>query len=171
MSKKQVLITGGGGFIGSHLCDRLIAKGYRVVALDNFVTGNRKNWNELKKNPDFRGFEFDVSEPWTEQTKWMFEDSPVAGVLHFACPASPVDFDRIAFEILRVDSLGTWSAVDFALKHNTRLVLASTSEVYGDPLIHPQVETYWGNVNPIGERACYVDRSFNIHLDNIDFRN
>lgn len=155
MSKKQVVVTGGGGFIGSHLCERLLSQGYQVVALDNFVTGNRKNWDELKKNPNFRGIEFDVSDPWTDQIVQVFPNSQVSGLLHFACPASPVDFDRIALEILRVDSVGTWNAVEFALKHGARFVLASTSEVYGDPLVHPQVETYWGNVNPIGERACY----------------
>lgn len=155
MPPKHVLVTGGAGFIGSHLCDRLLAQGYVVTALDNFVTGSRENLAEASKNPGFRFFEWDVSQPIPEDRIEFIKSHGLAGLFHFACPASPIDFDRIPFEILAVDSFGTFNTVALALKYKARFVIASTSEVYGDPLVHPQTEDYFGNVNPIGPRACY----------------
>jgi dTDP-glucose 4,6-dehydratase len=153
--KKHVLVTGGGGFIGSHLCESLLVRGYSVTALDNFVTGQIKNLDEARDHEDFSLIEADVCEAFTEE-KWpQFERDGLYGVFHFACPASPIDFEKIPLEILKVDSVGTIHAVDLAARYGARLVIASTSEVYGDPLVHPQKETYWGNVNPIGSRACY----------------
>jgi dTDP-glucose 4,6-dehydratase len=153
--EKHVIVTGGAGFIGSHLCDRLLEKGYFVTALDNFVTGSRANVAEALRNPKFQLVDVDVSKPLSESDFDFLERHGLDGVLHFACPASPVDFDRIPFEILAVDSYGTFHTVDLALRFNARYVIASTSEVYGDPLVHPQTESYWGNVNSIGPRACY----------------
>jgi dTDP-glucose 4,6-dehydratase len=156
---KHVLVTGGAGFIGSHLCDALLARGYAVTAVDNLVTGREANLKDAKALGQSREiFDFvkaDVSESLSETLFPLIQKWGLHGVLHFACPASPVDFDRIPFVILKVDSLGTFHAVDLARKHGARLVLASTSEIYGDPLQHPQTETYWGNVNSIGPRACY----------------
>jgi dTDP-glucose 4,6-dehydratase len=153
---KHVLVTGGAGFIGSHLSDRLLEKGYVVTAVDNFVTGNRRNVEHLLSQKDrFQLLEWDVSKPMPLEKLTLLSRYGLHGVLHFACPASPVDFDRIPFEILAVDSIGTQLTIDLALKHNARYVVASTSEIYGDPLEHPQKEEYWGNVNTIGPRACY----------------
>ena len=156
---KHVLVTGGAGFIGSHLCDALLARGYAVTAVDNLVTGRESNLESARQSGAATGrFSFvraDVSEPWVESDLPLISKFGLHGVLHFACPASPVDFDRIPEVILRVDSIGTFNTVDLALKHGARYVLASTSEIYGDPLEHPQKETYWGNVNTIGPRACY----------------
>jgi len=154
-NEKHVIVTGGAGFIGSHLCDRLLDRGYFVTAVDNFVTGSRENVVQAMKNPKFRFVEADVSKPLPEEGFDFLESHGLFGVLHFACPASPVDFDRIPFEILAVDSAGTFHTVDLALRFDARYVIASTSEVYGDPLVHPQTEDYWGNVNSIGPRACY----------------
>lgn len=157
--KKDVVVTGGAGFVGSHLVDRLLEKGYRVTVLDNFVTGRAKNNAHLRDHKDFQLVEADVSEPWPLEKMKFFknkdEKRDVAGVFHFACPASPIDFDLIPIEILKVDSIGTFHAVNFAKSFGGRLIIASTSEVYGDPEVHPQVESYWGNVNPVGPRACY----------------
>ncbi|MGE0614522.1 MAG: GDP-mannose 4,6-dehydratase [Bacteriovoracia bacterium] len=153
--KKHVLITGGAGFIGSHLCDQLLARGYAVTALDNLVTGRMSNIAEAQKNDAFDFVKWDISQPVRDEQIPFIQDFGLHGVFHFACPASPVDFDRIPFEILKVDSLGTIHTVDLALKHGARYLVASTSEIYGDPLEHPQKETYWGNVNTIGPRACY----------------
>lgn len=152
---RRVIVTGGAGFIGSHLCEALLERGYEVVALDNFVTGRKENLAACLEHRGFSFFEWDVSEPLPtpQRERWVTPD--LVGVLHFACPASPVDFDRIPFEILKVDSYGTFHAVDWARSTGARLLLASTSEVYGDPLEHPQQETYWGNVNTLGPRACY----------------
>jgi dTDP-glucose 4,6-dehydratase len=152
---KHVIVTGGAGFIGSHLCDLLLAKGYAVTAVDNFVTGRPANVAHLASNAAFDLVEQDVSEPIDETSLKLFKQHGLHGVLHFACPASPTDFDRIPLEILKVDSVGTMHTVDLALRYKARFILASTSEVYGDPLVHPQTEDYWGNVNSIGPRACY----------------
>jgi dTDP-glucose 4,6-dehydratase len=150
---KHVVVTGGAGFIGSHLCDLLLARGYAVTAVDNLLTGRPDNVEEALKNPNFEFLAEDICGPLSEMS--LATKHGVHGVLHFACPASPVDFARIPFEILAVDSIGTMRTVELALAHGARYLVASTSEVYGDPLEHPQKETYWGNVNPIGPRACY----------------
>jgi dTDP-glucose 4,6-dehydratase len=147
---KHVVITGGAGFIGSHLCERYLEAGNRVTAVDNFVTGSKTNVSHLLKNASFRLVEHDVSNPWDK-----LDLAKTDVVLHFACPASPVDFAKLPVEILKVDSYGTFHALDLARAHKARFVTASTSEVYGDPTVHPQTEDYWGNVNPIGPRACY----------------
>lgn len=148
MAQKTVLITGGSGFIGSHLCDYFVAKDFKVIAMDNFITGRKKNVEHLIGHPNFKLIEQDVSE------KFEFNES-VDYVMHFACPASPVDFEKIPLEIMHVDSYGTFNCLEIALKNNARFILASTSEIYGDPLVHPQPETYWGNVNTLGARSCY----------------
>jgi dTDP-glucose 4,6-dehydratase len=155
---KHVIITGGAGFIGSHLCELLLAKGYCVTAVDNFLTGRRENLNDvLAKYGDdrFQFLEWDVCQPIPEKQLKLLDPNGLFGVLHFACPASPVDFDKIPFEILAVDSIGTMYTIDLALRYQARYLLASTSECYGDPLEHPQKEEYWGNVNTLGPRACY----------------
>ncbi len=148
---KNVLITGGAGFLGSHLVDRYLAEGFRVWAVDNFVTGSPKNIAHLKSEKKFTLTEADVSLPFASKVSGVKFDL----VLHFACPASPIDFAKLPLEILHVDSLGTFHTLDIAATHGARFIMASTSEVYGDPLQHPQKEDYWGNVNPIGPRSCY----------------
>ena len=145
---KTVLITGGAGFIGSHLCDYLLEKGYKVICMDNLVTGNAKNIEHLKSNENFTYIEYDV-------TKHITLKEDLDYVLHFASPASPVDFDKIPIKIAKVGSLGTHNALGLAKDKNAIFMLASTSEVYGDPLVNPQPETYWGNVNSIGTRSCH----------------
>lgn len=152
---KHVIITGGSGFIGSHLCELFLGKGYAVTAVDNLLTGREVNLAGFKAHPHFSFIKKDVCDPWTPSEFPLVGKFGLTGVLHFACPASPVDFDRIPFEILEVDSIGTIHSVKFALQYDARYLLASTSEVYGDPLVHPQTESYWGNVNPNGPRACY----------------
>ncbi|MDB5037685.1 MAG: NAD-dependent dehydratase [Bacteriovoracaceae bacterium] len=152
---KHVLITGGAGFIGSHLCDTFIARGYAVTAIDNFLTGKISNLDRVIKNPHFDFLKWDVCEPIPVQKVRFLSEFGLQGILHFACPPSPVDFEKIPFEILKVDSLGTINTVDLAIQYSARYLLASTSEVYGDPLEHPQTETYFGNVNSVGPRACY----------------
>ncbi|WP_025273379.1 NAD-dependent epimerase/dehydratase family protein [Haloglycomyces albus] len=142
----RVLITGGAGFIGSHLVDEFLQRGCHVTAVDNFATGNTAN---LPDHPELTVVEADVS------AELPVGDQPFDLVLHFACPASPLDFATMPIGILQVDSLGTFRALDRALADNARFIIASTSEVYGDPLVHPQTEDYWGNVNPIGVRSCY----------------
>jgi dTDP-glucose 4,6-dehydratase len=154
-SGKHILVTGGSGFIGSHLCERLLAEGYFVTAVDNFVTGRKKNVTEALKNDRFRLIEWDVCKPLDEAKIEFIGKHGLHALFHFACPASPIDFEKIPMEILAVDSVGTMLMVDLAVKYGARFMLASTSEVYGDPLVHPQKEDYWGNVNPIGPRACY----------------
>lgn len=145
---KTALITGGAGFLGSHLCDLLLERGYKVIAMDNFITGHRRNIAHLGRNPDFRFIEQDVSVA-------MHVDEDIDYILHFASPASPIDYQQVPIETLMVGSMGTRNALELAKEKNARLLLASTSEVYGDPEINPQVENYWGNVNPIGVRSCY----------------
>ncbi len=144
----HALITGGAGFLGSHLCERLLAEGHRVTCVDNLVTGSRENLAPLLSRPDFRFLEHDVSRP--------FEiDGEIDFVLHFASPASPIDYLELPIQTLKVGSLGTHNTLGLAKVKGARYLLASTSEVYGDPLIHPQPETYWGNVNPVGPRGVY----------------
>lgn len=152
---KHVLITGGAGFIGSHLCESLLAKGYAVTAVDNFLTSRPQNLDVARKHPNFRFLEWDVCGPIPEEKVEWIGKHGLQGLFHFACPASPLDFETIPFEILTVDSLGTIHTVELAAKHRARYLLASTSEIYGDPLVHPQTEDYFGNVNVNGPRACY----------------
>ncbi|WP_019634283.1 NAD-dependent epimerase/dehydratase family protein [Actinomadura atramentaria] len=142
------MVTGGAGFLGSHLCERLLDRGTAVLCLDSFVTGTRANVEGFRADPRFRLLECDVTDA-------LPVHGPVDLVLHFASPASPADYLRLPIETLRAGSLGTMHALDLARAHGARFVLASTSEVYGDPLEHPQRETYWGNVNPVGPRGVY----------------
>ncbi|MGE5197459.1 MAG: UDP-glucuronic acid decarboxylase family protein [Deltaproteobacteria bacterium] len=146
--KKRVVITGGAGFIGSHLCDRLIGEGFKVVCLDNFITGHFKNIKHLIDCKDFRLIRHNV-------TKYIEVKDKVDFVLHFASLASPDDYLKYPIQTLKVGSLGTHNSLGLAKEKKAVFLLASTSEVYGDPLIHPQPESYWGNVNPIGVRGCY----------------
>ena len=145
---KTVLITGGAGFIGSHLCDFLIDKGFRVVCVDNLITGNAKNIGHLNASKNFKFINHDIS-------KHIAIDEPLDYVLHFASPASPVDYQKIPIQTLKAGSLGTHNTLGLALAKKAKYMLASTSEVYGDPKINPQAESYWGNVNPVGPRGCY----------------
>jgi dTDP-glucose 4,6-dehydratase len=144
----RVLVTGGAGFLGSHLCDLLLEKGHSVIAMDNLVTGNVRNIEHLAGNRDFKFIRQDV-------TEFLFVAGPVDAVLHFASPASPIDYAEFPIQTLKVGALGTHKALGLAREKGARFVLASTSEVYGDPLVHPQTEDYWGNVNPIGPRGVY----------------
>ncbi|MDB5312240.1 MAG: UDP-glucose 4-epimerase [Gemmataceae bacterium] len=144
----RTLITGGAGFIGSHLCERFLAEGHEVVAVDNLLTGNLENLDPFRSNPRFRFVGHDVSNPLKVREK-------LDAVLHFASPASPVDYLEFPIQTLKVGSLGTHNALGIAKAHQARFLLASTSEVYGDPLEHPQTESYWGNVNPVGVRGVY----------------
>lgn len=145
---KNVLITGAAGFIGSHLCDRFINEGFYVIGVDNFLTGSSGNIKHLFENEKFKFIEQDV-------TKSLSISENIDVVLHFACPASPVDYLKYPIDTLKVDSIGTFNTLDLAKENNARYIFASTSEIYGDPDIHPQVEDYWGNVNPIGPRSVY----------------
>ncbi len=145
---KTVLITGGAGFLGSHLCDLFISKSYKVIALDNLITGDLKNISHLKNNVNFKFLKIDITKKFEINFKIDY-------ILHFASPASPVDYLKFPIETLRVGSLGAENILKLALNNNARILIASTSEIYGDPLIHPQNEEYFGNVNPIGPRAVY----------------
>jgi dTDP-glucose 4,6-dehydratase len=145
---KRVLITGGAGFLGSHLCDKFIAEGFQVIAMDNLITGNIKNIEHLFKNPNFEFHHHDVS-------KFVFVPGDLDYIMHFASPASPIDYLKMPIQTLKVGSLGTHNLLGLAKAKNARMLIASTSEVYGDPLVHPQTEEYWGNVNPIGPRGVY----------------
>jgi dTDP-glucose 4,6-dehydratase len=144
----RVLVTGAAGFLGSHLCDRLLAQGHRVVGMDNFITGNAANVAHLRSHPAFQFVLHDV-------TNFIELGGPLDAVLHFASPASPVDYLQFPIQTLKVGSLGTHKALGLAKAKGARFLLASTSEVYGDPLVHPQPESYWGNVNPVGPRGVY----------------
>lgn len=144
----RIVITGGAGFLGSHLSETLVARGHEVVAVDNFVTGRRANVAQLEASGRFELIEHDVTEPFDV-------DGDVDGILHFASAASPVDYLKLPIETLRVGSQGTQNALELAARKGARLVFASTSEVYGDPQVHPQPETYWGHVNPVGPRGVY----------------
>lgn len=144
----RTLITGGGGFIGSHLCERFLREGHEVVAVDNFITGQKSNIEHLRSDSRFRLIEHDVSQP-------LSVDGAIDNILHFASPASPVDYLMYPIQTLKVGSLGTHNTLGLAKAKNARYLMASTSEVYGDPEQHPQREDYWGHVNPIGIRGCY----------------
>ena len=146
--KKRVLITGGAGFLGSHLCDKFISEDYEVIAMDNLITGDLKNIQHLFKLPEFEFYHHDV-------TKFVHIPGKVDYILHFASPASPIDYLKIPIQTLKVGSLGTNNLLGLAREKNARILIASTSEVYGDPLIHPQTEEYYGNVNTIGPRGVY----------------
>ncbi len=148
MTGLRTLITGGAGFLGSHLCDHLIAGGHEVICLDNLITGSPENISHLVGHERFRFIRLDV-------TEYIYVDGPLDYVLHFASPASPVDYRRYPIQTLKVGSLGTHKALGVAKAKGARFLLASTSEVYGDPLQHPQREDYWGNVNPVGPRGVY----------------
>lgn len=146
--KKRVLITGGAGFIGSHLCEYFLKKDFSVICLDNLLTGDLKNIEHLFTNPDFLYIKMDV-------TNYIHIPGPVHYILHFASPASPIDYHNLPIQTLKVGALGTHKTLGLAKEKKATFLLASTSEVYGDPLVHPQNEDYWGNVNPIGPRGVY----------------
>ena len=145
---KRILITGGAGFLGSHLCDRFIKEGYEVIAMDNLITGDMKNIEHLMPLENFHFYHHDVS-------KYIHIPGDLDYVLHFASPASPIDYLKIPIPTLKVGSLGTHNCLGLALAKGARMLIASTSEVYGDPTVHPQSEEYWGNVNPVGPRGVY----------------
>lgn len=144
----RILVTGGAGFLGSHLCDRFLAEGHSVIAMDNLITGSTANIEHLAGEDRFHFIKHDV-------TNFIYVEGPIDAVLHFASPASPIDYLEYPIPTLKVGALGTHKALGLAKAKNARFLLASTSEVYGDPLIHPQTEDYWGNVNPIGPRGVY----------------
>jgi dTDP-glucose 4,6-dehydratase len=148
MNSKRVLITGAAGFLGSHLCDKFIKEGYSVIGMDNLITGDLKNIEHLFKLKEFEFYEQDVS-------KYIHVSGELDYILHFASPASPIDYLKIPIQTLKVSSLGTHNCLGLALSKKARILVASTSEVYGDPLVHPQNESYWGNVNPVGPRGVY----------------
>ena len=148
MSKKRVLITGAAGFLGSHLCDRFLKEGFHVLAMDNLITGDLKNIEHLFSREDFEFYHHDVS-------KYIHVPGKLDYILHFASPASPIDYLKIPIQTLKVGSLGTHNCLGLAREKKARILVASTSEVYGDPLVHPQDEEYWGNVNPVGPRGVY----------------
>ena len=148
MAKQRVLITGGAGFLGSHLCDRFLKEGFHVIAMDNLITGDLRNIEHLFKSPDFEFYHHDVS-------TFVHIPGELHYILHFASPASPIDYLKIPIQTLKVSSLGTHNLLGLARSKKARILVASTSEVYGDPLVHPQTEEYYGNVNPIGPRGVY----------------
>jgi dTDP-glucose 4,6-dehydratase len=147
MRQRRALVTGGAGFLGSHLCDALLADGYTVVAVDNLLTGRTANLDHLRNEPRFEFRQLDICDP--------FDCGEVDFIFHFASPASPVDYSIHGIATLRVGSAGTFNALELARKYSAKYLISSTSECYGDPLEHPQKETYWGNVNPIGPRSVY----------------
>ncbi|HOJ65545.1 MAG: SDR family oxidoreductase [Paludibacteraceae bacterium] len=143
---KQILITGGAGFVGSHLCERLLNEGNKVICLDNFLTGNKQNINHLIENPNFKIVEHDICEPYFTE---------IDEIYNLACPASPIHYQYDAIKTVKTSVLGTINVLGLAKRTNAKILQASTSEIYGDPIAHPQNESYWGNVNPIGIRSCY----------------
>lgn len=145
---KRILVTGGAGFIGSHLCEKLINKENKVICLDNFLTGRKENIAHLVENDLFDLVEHDIMYPY-------FITEPVDEIYHLACPASPVHYQRDPIKTMKISVLGSYNALGIAKKHKAKILLASTSEIYGDPLVHPQPENYWGNVNTVGPRSCY----------------
>jgi dTDP-glucose 4,6-dehydratase len=148
MAKQRILITGAAGFLGSHLCDRFIRDGYHVIGMDNLITGEMKNIQHLFPLPEFEFYHHDVS-------KYVHVPGPLHYILHFASPASPIDYLKIPIQTLKVGSLGTHNLLGLARSKGSRILVASTSEVYGDPTVHPQTEEYYGNVNPVGPRGVY----------------
>lgn len=148
MRKKRVLITGAAGFLGSHLCDRFIDEGCHVIAVDNLITGDLDNIKHLFPRDDFEFYNHDV-------TKFIYIPGDLDYILHFASPASPIDYLKIPIQTLKVGAMGTHNCLGLAKEKNARMLVASTSEVYGDPMVHPQSEEYWGNVNPVGPRGVY----------------
>jgi dTDP-glucose 4,6-dehydratase len=148
LSKETVVVTGGAGFLGSHLCDKFLKEGYKVIAIDNLITGNINNISHLSGDENFSFIKHDI-------TNYIFLPGKVDYILHFASPASPIDYLKLPIQTLKVGSLGTHKVLGLAKEKKARMLLASTSEVYGDPDIHPQKEDYWGNVNPIGPRGVY----------------
>ncbi len=148
MSKKRVLITGAAGFLGSHLCERFLKEGYHVIAMDNLITGDLRNIEHLFPLAEFEFHNHDVS-------KFVHVGGDLKYILHFASPASPIDYLKIPIQTLKVGSLGTHNLLGLAMAKKARILVASTSEVYGDPTVHPQTEAYWGNVNPVGPRGVY----------------
>jgi dTDP-glucose 4,6-dehydratase len=146
--RKRILITGGAGFLGSHLCDRFIKEGYEVIAMDNLITGNVQNIEHLFPLKEFQFYDHDV-------TKFIHIPDELDYILHFASPASPIDYLKIPIQTLKVGAMGTHNCLGLAKAKGARILVASTSEVYGDPLVHPQTEEYWGNVNPVGPRGVY----------------
>jgi dTDP-glucose 4,6-dehydratase len=148
MERKRILITGAAGFLGSHLCDRFIKEGYQVIAMDNLITGDLKNIEHLFKLESFEFYHHDV-------TKFIHIPGKLDYILHFASPASPIDYLKIPIQTLKVGAHGTHNCLGLAKAKGARILVASTSEVYGDPLVHPQTEEYWGNVNPVGPRGVY----------------
>jgi dTDP-glucose 4,6-dehydratase len=148
MGKKRVLVTGAAGFLGSHLCDRFIKEGFHVIGMDNLITGDLKNIEHLFKLEQFEFYHHDV-------TKFIHIPGHLDYIMHFASPASPIDYLKIPIQTLKVGAMGTHNCLGLAKAKNARILVASTSEVYGDPLVHPQTEEYWGNVNPVGPRGVY----------------
>jgi UDP-glucuronate decarboxylase len=144
---KHILVTGGAGFIGSHLCERLLKEENRVICLDNFLTGRKENIAHLIEHVHFKLVEHDIMH--------SYHIEPVDEIYHLACPASPVNYQRDPIKTMKISVMGSYNVLGMAKKHRSRILLASTSEIYGDPLVHPQPEHYWGNVNPVGPRSCY----------------
>lgn len=160
----RIVVTGAAGFLGSHLSDRLLAEGHEVVGIDNLVTGHVRNIAHLMGSRAFRFLHHDV-------TEYIYLDGPIDGVFHFASPASPIDYLQIPIQTLKVGALGTHKALGLSRAKKARFLLASTSEIYGDPLVHPQPESYWGNVNPVGPRGCYDEAKRFAEAMTIAYRN